>query len=109
MIDDRTPLFAGFIQSFLLSLYIFFVAYFMTNAEAMIGSFDNSPQFLGPMMALTLFIVSAMISATIVLGYPFYLFWSKKDLKRASIVLISTALFLIIDFITYLLTVYWLS
>jgi len=74
LIDKRTPLFVGFIQSFLLSLYIFLVAYFMTNAESMIGSFDNSPQFLGPMMALTLFIVSAMISATIVLGYPFYLF-----------------------------------
>ena len=39
--------------------------------------------FLGPVLFLVLFVVSALISALIVLGHPFILFWEKKKTIEA--------------------------
>jgi hypothetical protein len=50
--------------------------------------------FLGPAMFLVLFVVSAMISALIVLGYPFILFWEKKRAVEALKLAIYTAAWL---------------
>jgi len=39
--------------------------------------------FLGPAMFLVLFVASALISALLVLSYPFILFWEKKQTAKA--------------------------
>ncbi len=45
--------------------------------------FGKVPNYLGPLLFLVLFVVSALISAFIVLGYPFILFWEKKQTGKA--------------------------
>lgn len=48
--------------------------------------------FLGPVLFLVLFVVSALISALIVLGYPFVLFWEKKKtIEALKLVIYTTA------------------
>lgn len=39
--------------------------------------------FLGPTLFLVLFVASALISALLILGYPFILFWEKKKTIEA--------------------------
>jgi hypothetical protein len=58
--------------------------------------------FIGPAMFLVLFVVSAMISALIVLGYPFVLFWEKKKTSEALKLVIYTAGWLILYTIFFL-------
>ena len=45
--------------------------------------FNNAPNFLGQILALVLFVTSALVSGLLVLGYPFYLFWHKKQIQKA--------------------------
>ena len=45
-------------------------------------------------MFLVLFVVSALISALIVLGYPFLLFWEKKKTKEALHLVVCTTLWI---------------
>ena len=40
--------------------------------------FGKVPNYIGPLLFLTLFTTSAMVTALIVLGYPFYLLWVEK-------------------------------
>ena len=54
--------------------------------------------FLGPVMFLVLFVVSALISALIVLGYPFFLFWEKKKIKEALRLVVCTTLWIVFFF-----------
>ncbi|MBU1089113.1 hypothetical protein KKA02_04535, partial [Patescibacteria group bacterium] len=44
---------------------------------------------------LILFVVSALISALLTLGYPFILFWKKKQTVKAIKLVISTTIWLI--------------
>lgn len=54
--------------------------------------FGTVPNFWGPLLFLILFVASALISALIVLGYPFILFWEKKQTTKAlRLVLCTTA------------------
>jgi len=39
--------------------------------------------FLGPTLFLVLFVASALISALLILGYPFILFWEEKKTIEA--------------------------
>lgn len=68
--------FIGFLQASGLFAYILAV----TSLINYLGSrFNNSNGiFYGPMIFLMLFIISAVISATLVLGKAGILFWNKK-------------------------------
>ncbi len=68
--------FLGFLQATGLLIYVTLVALFMSNANQIFGKTDNS--FFGPIAFLLLFIISATISATIVLARAGYLFWEKR-------------------------------
>lgn len=59
--------------------YIALVATFMNNAEKMMGSVDD--KFFAPIVFLTLLVVSAAITSSLVFGKPvmLYLDGSKKD------------------------------
>jgi len=63
--------------------------------------------FFGPVMLLVLFVASALISALIVLGYPFILFWEKKKTVEALKLVIYTAIWLLffIFLIAFLLVI----
>jgi hypothetical protein len=76
LFKKHTVPFIGFIQATLLFLYIFGVNIFLVSLGQ---KFDNEVGSLyGPMLFLLLFIISAVISATIVLGRAGVLFWEKK-------------------------------
>jgi len=73
----------------------------MIHADSWFSGTKDLP-ILAPMVMLTLFIFSAVISGTVVLGYPLYEFWIKKNVKRALTVIFSTALFLMVFLTTYI-------
>jgi len=51
--------------------------------------------YLGPILMLSIFTVSALISAIITLGYPFYIWQKKKKLKEAIKIVVFTCLWMI--------------
>jgi len=72
----KCPCFISFIQALVLSIYCGIVALLMWQGENLFGKMTN---FLGPVLFLILFVASALICGLIVLGYPIYLFWQKKE------------------------------
>ena len=101
-LDKQTPLFVSFLQSLALTIYIFLIGSFMINIEKIFAKTEQPDTVFAPLTFLTLFILSAMISATLVLGYPFYTFWAKKDLPKAAAILFGTGLFLLLYIVIYL-------
>lgn len=70
-----TP-FTGFLQASGLVSYIFLVTIFFNNID---NIFHNSTaENIAPIIMLLLFIISAVISASLVLGRAGVLFWEKK-------------------------------
>ena len=78
----------AFYQALGFIIYAGLVSLILWNANKLFG---NVPNFWGPLLFLTLFVFSALISALIVLGYPFILFWEKKDTMNALKLVIKTA------------------
>jgi hypothetical protein len=86
-------------------IYILLVAIIFWKGNEWFGKADN---YLGPVLVLTLFSVSALICSLITFTYPLWLFWEKKQTKQAIKLVIYTALWLIfflaIIFIVLLVT-----
>lgn len=76
MKNNLPPAAVGFIQATALTLYIAFVSYFFSIGP--IFAYKESGSFFGPVIILLLFILSAVISALLVLGKAGMLFWEKK-------------------------------
>ncbi|MFH1078098.1 MAG: hypothetical protein V1745_02335 [Patescibacteria group bacterium] len=70
-----TPPIAGLVQAAGLSVYVFAVVSFISSMEK--TGAPKNPQLVG-MTMLLLFVLSAMISASIMLGYPAFLFRDGK-------------------------------
>jgi len=83
--------FVAFLQATGLVLYCSLVGLLFWQGNNLFGPPFT---FIGPAMFLVLFVVSAMISALIVLGYPFVLFWEKKKTSEALKLVICTAAWL---------------
>jgi len=60
--------------------YVSLIAYIIFNGERLFGQVDN---FTGPLLFLTLFIVSAVITGGLFLGRPIYLYF--EGLKKEAI------------------------
>ncbi len=97
--------FIAFLQALALILYCSLVAIFIWRGNQWFG---KMPGILGPLLFLTLFTTSALVSAVITLGYPFILVWQKKQTVQALKLVIYTAVWLlfftllIISFILFL-------
>ncbi|PIZ42668.1 hypothetical protein COY34_02405 [candidate division WWE3 bacterium CG_4_10_14_0_2_um_filter_42_8] len=72
-------LLSSFLESLLTVTYCLGVGLLMTYLGA---HFSQPNQIVASLLLLLLFIVSALITATLVLGYPIY-FFLQKDLKTA--------------------------
>ncbi len=70
----------SFLQALGLALYCSLVALLFWKGNHLLG---NVPNYWGPVLFLIIFATSALISALIVLGYPVYLIWQKKEIKKA--------------------------
>ncbi len=72
--------FIAFLQAVGLVVYCGLVGLIFWRGDKWFGPAQT---FLGPAFVLVLFVVSALISAFLVLGYPFILFWEKKKTIEA--------------------------
>jgi hypothetical protein len=67
--------FLAFLQATGLLIYVSLISLFMLSANQIFGNFPN---FFGPIAFLLLFVISATISALLVLGRTGFLFWEKR-------------------------------
>lgn len=80
--------FLAFLQATALVVYIGFVSLFFVYGEGWFGRIDN---LLGPILLLLLFIISAVISASLFLGKAGILFWEKKYRESFTLLFWTTA------------------
>ncbi len=92
--------FIAFLQALGLVVYCSLVGLFMWQGENIFGP---PYTFLGPVMFLVLFVASALISALLVLGYPFILFWEKKRLIEALKLVIYTIAWLALFILLFMI------
>lgn len=65
----------SFLQASALVIYCCLVGLLFWRGDKWFGPLTS---YLGPVLFLTLFVTSALISALLVLGYPVILFWEEK-------------------------------
>jgi len=82
----------SFLQALGLALYCGLVSILFWKGNDLFG---KDPNFLGPVLFLTVFATSALVSALLVLGYPFFLFWHKKQTEKAIKIVGYTAVWLL--------------
>ncbi len=76
MIKKISKPFLGFLQASGLVTYILIVSVFLSNVDNIFHK--NIGEYMAPILMLLLFIISAVISSSIVLGRAGILFWEKK-------------------------------
>jgi hypothetical protein len=96
---DSKLVFYGAMHALGVLAYVSLVALFMNNAERIFGKKDN---FLTPIIALMLFIISALITGSLVLLRPIY-FYLEGQKKEAFKLLAYTAICLVIIFVLVIL------
>jgi len=69
-----------------LTVYVSLIAFFMQNAHNWFGP-QKENQMFGIMVFLLIFVISALVSASIMLGYPTILFFKGKKKTALKIVL----------------------
>lgn len=92
----------GVLHSLGVLAYVSLVVLFMSNAEKIFGKSDN---FLTGIIVLLIFILSALITGSLVLGRPimYYLDGKKNEaIKLLSYTIISLAVILALVIFTYL-------
>ena len=90
----------SFLQSLGLVSYISLISVIFWKGNEWFPKMNN---YIGPLIMLTLFVVSALICALITLSYPFTL-WQKGKTKDALRVIFYTAFWTIGFLIVFLLT-----
>ena len=90
----------SFINALLTALYVALVAFVMRNGEKWFGKMDN---ILGPIAFLLLFVVSASITAALVLGRP--ILWYLSGQKKESIKLFFATLSWLLLFLLTLILI----
>jgi len=71
-------------------LYTAAIAWFLSNAEAIFGRIDT---FWIPAIMLSLFVLSAAVTGSLVLGRPVHLYWNGAQ-KEAIVLFVYTIAFL---------------
>jgi hypothetical protein len=84
--------FIGFLQALGIFIYCSLVGLLMWKGESLFGPLNS---FLGPAIFLVIFIISAVITCILFLGYSFYLFWEKKQTPSAVRLILYTCVWLI--------------
>jgi len=98
--DNKKLVLMGVLNSLGTVLYIIIVVTFLSNAKNIFGEGDNS--FFIPVIMLTLFVMSALITGGLVLGKPVMLYfdgWKKEAVK----LLVYTAISLLTLFVLVVL------
>lgn len=93
--------FIAFLQALGLVFYCLLIGIIFWQGETWFGPIFS---FVGPALFLVLFVASALISALIILGYPFVLFWEEKQTIKALKLIIYTIAWLIFFVLLLILT-----
>ena len=83
--------FIAFLQATSVVIYCGLVALLIWRGNEIFG---GAPNYFGPLLFLTLFVTSALVTGLLVLGYPIKLFWIENKKKEAIKLLVETALWL---------------
>lgn len=83
----------AFFQALGLVFYCTLVATLLLNGERLFGSMDKTP-ILGPILFLSLLVVSALTCGLIAFTLPFRIFWDEKNTKEAIKLIIYETAFL---------------
>ena len=86
-------------SSLLVLIYIILVAWIMSNGEKLFGKMDN---FWGPIAFLMLFVFSALVTASLVLGKPIYFYLDGKKDKAIKLFFYNIGWLFIITIIVFL-------
>ena len=106
MFSKLSPQSIGFLQACGLTLYILFIATVMN----FISGKDFLPDtFLAPAIFLMLFVISALISASLVFGYPVVLFFNGRKEAAIKIVLWTGICMVVFLLVLILLSLIFLS
>jgi len=76
MLKNKSKPFLGFLQASGLVTYILLVSVFLNNIEKIFHK--DTGEYMAPILMLLLFIISAVISSSLVLGRAGVLFWENK-------------------------------
>lgn len=87
-----SPLKAGFAQAIGLLFYINLVAWFFERAPRFFGS--GAPPVLAASLFLLFFVISALISSSLILGYPLLLFLENR--KKEALAVAGWSLFFMV-------------
>jgi len=82
----------GFFQAIGVVLYCSLVVLIMNNLSQIIPYND---EIIAGLFILILFIISAIITSSLVLAYPIYLYLEKRQTRKAIILVIITTLWLV--------------
>lgn len=96
--------FIAFLQAAGLTTYCLLVGLFIWQSP---NWFASPVGFAGPALLLILFVASALISAVIVLTYPFWIFWEEKNTRKAFNLIWDTILWLIFFLLLTILLRLW--
>jgi hypothetical protein len=89
-----SPAFIGFLQTAGFLSYLALFAALIINGNNIFGPVNKT--ILGPMLTFSLFTFSAIICASVMLAYPFYIFWEKKDFKKAALIVANSVFWLLL-------------
>lgn len=92
--------FIAFLQALGLIVYCSLVGLIIFQGNSWFGPL-TAP--FGPILFLLLFVVSALISASLVLAYPFLILWEEKNTRKAIKLVIYTTLWLILFVLVFLM------
>jgi len=93
----------AFCQALGLVVYCGLVSLLFWQGENWFGRY---PTFLAPLLIIVLFSTSALIAALLTLGYPFVLFWKKKQTMQALRLVGYTAVWLVFFIVLIILSVF---
>ncbi len=96
--------FLAFLQALGVLVYCGLVSYVMLNGNSWFGPMAS---VLGPLLFLTLFVASALVTGSLVLGFPIKLFWIDNKKKEAINLLVQTTLWILV-FVTLLILILFL-
>jgi len=80
-------------------IYVVFIAWTMSNGEKLFGKMDN---FWGPVAFLMLFVFSALMTGSLVLGWPIYLYLNDKKEEAIKLLFYNIGWLFIITVIVFI-------
>jgi len=94
--------FIGFLHAAGIVAYCGMVGIVMLDGEKWFGNMNN---YAGPMLVLTLFVTSGLVTGLIAFGYPIILFWDEKKAKEAMKLVAYTAGWLVVNILLIMFVV----